>query len=284
LFRGKVEIESEDDANFIRDLAMTQVEREQIRELGQGVFSPSGLADCLRRVYLGRHWRNLDIERVELPSVQVHSYFTMGDFTHLRWQFAIHRLAQRNPRVKLLGCEIPLLSKHKDHGGTLDVLMTIDEIPYAVDIKGLNVYTFGQVVKDNPPNQYVVQVGDYMMLANAIRQKVWPTLPRITNGILLVENKGGPDASHSLGIHEVNVSLDDVLPEVRSRLEVLRKHERAEKIPAPECRSTKSHDFQSCPFAEFCRPEVERFERRDAKARNARPLQLATPGRNRRSR
>jgi len=279
LFRSPVEIESKEDANFIHSLAMTQVEREEMRRIGDGVFSPSGLASCLRRVYLGRHHKRLGLEKVELPSVTAHGYFTGGNFIHLKWQFALYKLAVRSPRVHLVGNEIPVISKRRDHGGTLDSLILVDDVPYVVDFKGLNVHTFNDIVRGEVPIEYQIQLGDYMMLANALKTKFRANLPRIEHGILLVESKGGPDYTHPLGIHEVHIRLDDVLPEVRKRLEVLRKHERAEKIPAPECRSTKITDFQGCPFAEFCRREVKRFENQDRAKTETVPLRLSTPRR-----
>src|SRR3954464_11461819 len=62
-----VGIETEADADFLHMLAMKQVLRENERKTGDGVYSPSGLASCLRQVYFRKNWKKLGLKRVELP-------------------------------------------------------------------------------------------------------------------------------------------------------------------------------------------------------------------------
>ena len=106
------------------------------------MFSPSGLASCLRRVYLSKNWKELGLTRVELPAIEPHYYFFTGDFIHLKWQFALYKLSLLIPDFWLIECELPVMSKHRDHGGTLDVLVLYKGEAFIVDVKGLNVEDF----------------------------------------------------------------------------------------------------------------------------------------------
>jgi hypothetical protein len=289
LMKRPLKISSQDDAEFLFHLAMRQVERENTRKSGDTVFSPSALAECLRKVYLQKNWKKLGFDRVEMPAIEPHGYFLEGDFKHLKWQFGLYRLAQvcdgfdmiedDLPWQKAHGFEIPILSKRGDHGGTLDALPILLEEPLLIDIKGVNVRTFQKAVRGDDPHSYKIQISDYGMLLNSRAGVKLPS--KVKKAIILYENKGGPDMRHPLALHETVVTISKIIPEVRARLEVLREHEAKEEIPEPECTSTKTIQFQGCPFQGFCKVEVKRVERRNSKSkgRNTKRLRVAKPKR-----
>jgi hypothetical protein len=283
--RRPVNIETPEDAEWLSRLAMKIVAREELRKSeGAGVFSPSGLASCLRRVYLGRHWQSLDLKRVELPSVSAHGYFHKGNFVHLQWQFLFYKMDKALEDFTLLDCEVPVISKRGDHAGTIDVVVIWRGEVLPIDVKGLNVRSFNAIVRGDVPHDYRIQLTDYMMLWNSMMVKRNPDLPKMKRGLLLAESKGGPDPTHPLALHEVEITLKDNLPDVRARLEVLREHERKEEIPVIECITTKTIQFQGCPFAGYCKGEVKAEEkrRRDAESTDSAKLRVARPtGRNR---
>jgi hypothetical protein len=291
MFRDEVRIENDDDLNFIRYAAAKSVGREQDRERNS-VFSPSGLASCLRRVYLGRHWKSLDLERIVLPNVQTQGTFSQGDWVHLQWHFYLFKLDVMFPdKFMLVDIEIPVMSKRKDHGGTIDAVGFLIEhdLPVLIDYKGWNVRNWQQALT-SLDHATRIQVTDYMMLLNS--NGGWKSLlqieeregalkdatERIEDALVLAINKGGPDPKHPLALNEIRVSLSDNLPDVHARLGVLRQHEAEKEIPAPECTSTKTIQFQGCPFAAFCKEEVTRIERRIKSSDPERPpLRVATP-------
>lgn len=288
-FKYSVKFSSEADAQFIAWLMQKQVERDQARD-AISVFSPSGLADCLRQVYLRKNYKEHGLERVEIPRIEPNYYFHHGDFIHLKWAHALWRLSLVDSGVEILEFELPVLSKRRDHGGTLDVLMKLDGEPLVIDWKGVNVRTFQQFVNGDPPIQYVIQLADYIMLVNAMaqRQGLLKKGQKITRGLIMAENKGGPDRDHPLALHEHEVKLKDHLPKVQARLEVLRNYDSEKEIPPPECQSTGSLQFQSCPFSKFCKKEVKEIQERNRElARSdANGLKVAIPraGRSNRSR
>lgn len=297
LFRQPVRMESQEDIDFLEYAAMKSLLREQERQK-IGVFSPSGLASCLRRVYLGRHWMKMGLERVVLPNVQTHATFSHGDWVHLEWHFYLFKLDVAFPdKFMLVDVEIPVMSKRKDHGGTIDAVgyLVEHDLPVLIDYKGWNVRNWNQALR-GLDHSTRIQVVDYMMLLNSnggwkrllkIEEReldVFQKAPeKIDDALILAVNKGGPDPKHPLALNEIRVSMKDNLPDVRARLGVLRQHEAKEEIPAPECTSTKTTQFQGCPFAAFCKEEVKRIEKRnrDAESRNAKrqPLRVATPRR-----
>jgi hypothetical protein len=281
LFRKPVRIETEEDVKFIEYAARLTALREH--ERGQNlVYSPSGLASCLRRVYLGRHWQELGLQRVELPNVGAHGIFLNGDFLHLKWHFILYKLAMSNADFRLLEIEYPVMSKRKDHGGTLDALVMVEDKIYVVDYKGLNVRNFQNAI-NSLPHDYRIQITDYMMLLSSDMLSQGLV---IESGIMLLENKGGSDRERPLGIYEIEVKRKDGLPEVRLRLEALRQHEVQKEIPRPECVSTKQIQFLECPFADFCKKEVKEIERRnrELESQHAEKLRVARPARTNRSR
>ena len=306
LLKSPLGIDTEEDARWLYDLAMKGVERERVRQASydndEMVFSPSGLADCLRRVYLSKNHKKFGLKRISLEAPTPHFYFFTGDFLHLKWQFAMHRLMQMHPEFHLVDCEVPIMSKRKDHGGTLDVVCFVGREPFIVDVKGLNRNSFYNVGGGSPDPKYRVQVADYLMLFNsALTRGTWkpdkPTrrymksvglkeFPKVKRGIILAENKGGPDQRYPVALAETIISLKENLPEVRLRLEELRGHEEEGTIPEIECITTRGAQFQGCPFAGVCLKEVQEAERRAASDSfgKAEGFQLARPARRRRTR
>jgi hypothetical protein len=223
------------------------------------------MSECLRYVYLLKYHRVWDIPKLRSTRIEPNFYFFNGNFLHLKWQFALYKLhrAIDNPAVFALhGVEVPIISKHKDHGGTVDALCSIYGERVIVDFKGLNVRTFTNITYGTVPESYLIQIPDYAMLYNSRRNGS----DRISKGLLVVENKGGPDPKHPLALHETEIPIELHLPNVRSRLQELRKHGESDSIPPPECVSTQSIQFQSCPFRKYCRDEVKKIQRRRAEA------------------
>jgi hypothetical protein len=301
MFRFPVRVDDEDDIAFMYHAAMKSMQRERER-VNSAVFSPSGLASCLRRVYLGRHWKDMGLERIELPNIQTQGTFSQGDWVHLQWHFYLFKLDVMFPdKFMLVDVEIPVLSKRKDHGGTIDAVGYLIEhdLPVLIDYKGWNVRNWQQA-QNSLDHSTRIQVTDYMMLLNS--NGGWKSLlqieeregvlkdakERVEDALVLAINKGGPDPKHPLALHEIHVSLKDNLPDVHTRLGVLREHEAKKEIPKPECESTKTVQFQGCPFAGFCREEVKAVEKRirDTESRNTerQSLRVATPRRADRSR
>lgn len=293
LMKRPLNIDSELDAQFLFQLSMRSVERERMRKEGTGVYSPSSLAKCIRKVYLSKNWQELGLERVELPALEPHYYFLTGDFIHLKWQFAFWRLAQVCDGFDLIddglpyplasGFEIPVLSKRGDHGGTIDIACILLGEPLLIDVKGVNVRTFQKAVRGEPPAEYTMQTTDYAMLANMPRGGL--NLPRkVERAVILFENKGGPDMNHPIALHEHIVNVPQHVPEIKARIETLRSYETKKEIPPVECTNTKTIQFQGCPFAGICKKEVRKIERRNAANSDTKRLELAKPSRTDRSR
>lgn len=288
LFTRPIEIESEDDVEFIANLLRMQMLRQQNRT-DWPLFSPSQMAECLRYVYLLKNHKALEIPRLGSVRIEPNYYFFNGNWIHLKWQFALYKLDKHvNDKsiFALIACEVPIVSKHKDHGGTVDALVLLTGEPVIVDFKGLNVRTFAEITRGYIPAQYAVQLADYGMLFNSQATKLGTD--KITRALLVTENKGGPDARHPIALHESEIEIKTHLPEVRSRLEELRKHGREKTLPPPECTSTTTYQFQGCPFRGFCKEEVKRIERKRKRAEreDSAGLDIARPARsgNRRSR
>lgn len=260
LFHAPVEIEDEHDVAFMTKLLERMVVRQDART-NRPLFSPSQLATCLRHVYLLKHWQELGIEKKRSVRIQPNFYFFKGNFLHLQWQFALHKLDKKLPNevFKLIGIEVPIISKRQDHGGTVDAIVLIYDEPYIVDFKGLNVRTFSEITRGYVPHDYLVQLSDYGMLFNSILKK--KGVPRISKALLVVENKGGPDPKYVIALHETPIEIATYLPEVRLRLEALREHGEEKEIPPPECTSPYIVQFTGCPFRGFCKKEVTEIHR-----------------------
>lgn len=265
-----IEIEDADDVGFIADVLTSQIARSQAR-VERPLFSPSQLAECLRYVYLLKHHKELEISKVKVKNASAHFYFFNGNFLHLKWQFALFKLDRALPDdvFKLIGVEVPIVSKRGDHGGTVDALVLIYGELYIVDFKGLNVRTFGSITRGEIPPQYGMQLGDYQMLWNATKDRNGQ--PKVTRGLLVSESKGGPDPKHPIALHEAAVEIETYLPEVRRRLTKLREHGEENSIPEAECQSTTSFQFLGCAFRKYCKQEVQQNakRRRDADREDA---------------
>ncbi len=293
------------DVEFLKKLAEKQVIREQERAKsytdGKTVFSPSSLASCLRRSYLSKNHREHGLTRVETRAIEPHYYFLTGDFIHLKVQFMLYKASMKWPeKILLVDSEMPVMSKRGDHGGTVDVLVFVDGEPFIVDVKGVNIRTFSAIDKGEPPHAYRIQVADYTMLFNAMIQRgAWKpsndlmeylsqwghvSMPKVKRGVLLAENKGGPDMAHPAAFTEQIIDLKENLPELRIRMEALRGFEEEKEIPEAECESTRYIEFTGCPFSEFCRPEVKQREAARVAAEEAKGYRLARPKRRRRTR
>jgi hypothetical protein len=265
-------IQDKADKKFMNDLMQKQIEREQQRG---GVFSPSAVSECMRRVYLLRHWQNLGLEKKGSPRADASFYFLTGDFIHLKWNFVMWKM-HREGIIELLDYERAVASKRGDHGGTID---TVIGVPYpngvknvVIDWKGINVRDFGRCSRGDVPLGYSLQLVDYLWLARVDKNFPW----KIESGLLMAENKGGPDAKHPIALHEEELIYEDHAAELKLRLGVLREHERKEKIPEPECTSTSKVQFRGCPFRGFCKEEVKEIERRLASS-NANGRKVAVP-------
>ena len=257
LFTRPVEIQNMMDAAWLHTLMRKQLDREQAR-MEDKVFSPSSLANCLRQVHLAKNYDKLGIKKQIPMRVEPNFYFLTGNWLHLKWQFALYKLDQRMPDeiFKLIGVEYRVHSKHKDHAGTLDALCVIKGEYYIVDFKGVNVRTFNSAVNGDVSLQHKIQISDYAMLMNVDKRY---RFPKIERGIILYENKGGPTTGNPIALHEVVVDPADHLPEIKFRLESLRKHEKGNTIPPPECQSIRETQFLGCPFRKFCKAEVQKI-------------------------
>lgn len=280
-----VNIESQEDIDFLTELLGVMAAREQKRTT-EKMFSPSALSECLRQVYLLKHHEKFEILKLAPMRREPNFYFLTGNFLHIKWQFALYKMekAINDPAIfEIVGMEVPIRSKRGDHGGTADVIARIHLVPYVVDLKGLNVRTFGEITRGYEPHAYSIQLTDYMMLWNA--QRPAPAF-KIEKALLMSENKGGPDTKHPIAMHESVIDLADFKPEVKRRLDTLRTYEAEEEIPPPECTSTGTFQFTGCPFAAFCKREVQKIqaERRIADSRTASKVKVARPARGRRGR
>lgn len=274
--RRPVDIDGRDDVNFISDLLRKSVEREQERRQRYR-YSPSMLAECLRKVYLHRHYKG---PRVKQTRIEPNFYFLTGDWLHVKWQFVLWKMDREGVSgFKLIDCEIPVVSKHGDHGGTLDAVVEIWDEWLGLDFKGLNVRSFQQAVQGTVDLAYKIQLADYIMLWNSD-----PSKRPLNGGLIVVENKGGPDQKHPLPLVEIPVSLGEHRSEIRMRLGALREHEKQGTIPEPACQSTQTLQFQGCAFRKFCREEVLTIQKRNAKDRDTTEHRIRISDRNGRNR
>jgi len=275
LFQRPVEIESDEDVAWITGVLEQMVARQHART-NAPLFSPSQMASCLRYVYLLKHHKELGISKTSSARIEPHFYFFNGNFLHLKWQFALYKLEKyvNDPAIFTLhGVEVPIISKHGDHGGTVDALVSIEGEPIIPDFKGLNVRTFSEITRGYVPVQYASQLSNYGMLYNAsIRNG---NSPKISRGLLVSENKGGPDPKHLIALQETEIEIKAHLPEVRRRLEVLREHGKENSIPPPECQTTGSVQFLGCPFKKFCKEEIKEIQRQRAKSESQDAERLA---------
>ena len=105
-----VNIESDEDVQFLTDLFQTMAEREN-RRSSDRMFSPSALASCLRQVYLLKHHDDLDIPKLSPVKREPNFYFLNGNFLHVKWQFALYKMEKAidDPKVfHIIGFEVPI--------------------------------------------------------------------------------------------------------------------------------------------------------------------------------
>ena len=230
LFQSALEFQEISDANFIYSLVMKQMERERRRSL-KGMYGPSSLATCLRQVYLSRHSKRLGVTRLKELRIEPNFYFATGDWLHMKWQYALHKLNKvtDDEEFQLWGLEVPVTSKHGDHGGTIDALARIHGVWTVVDFKGWNVRDFRRASGGEVPFQAAFQIADYGLLANV--DKTLQLGGRVERGLLVVENKGGPDRDHPIALTEVEIQMSDYLPQIKTRMSELRRHEKEDSIP-----------------------------------------------------
>jgi hypothetical protein len=248
-----VDISSLEDVKFLDHLQMKMMRREEDRRTkGLGVFSPSSVGDaCVRKSYLTRH----AVRPEGAPSpydFRAHYFFLTGNFLHLKWQFVLYKMEKwiANPAIfHIHGFEYGVKSKRGDNSGTIDAVAEIRGEPFVIDFKGLNTFAATKVGYGKIPVGYKTQVGNYLVLWNAQKQKPF----RIERGLLVVEDKSG-----SKGIlQEAEITLAKNGRRVRSRLELLRQYEEKGEMPPPLCKSLKDKNFQGCQFRHICWDEVE---------------------------
>lgn len=273
--RHPLNIDDEHDAKFIYDLVRKQSEREQERREFRR-YSPSQLASCLRQVYLKR---NYDGPRKRETRIEPNFYFLTGDWLHLKWQYVLYRMDKEGTEgFELIDVEVSVVSKRGDHGGTIDATVKIHGEPMPVDFKGLNVRAFQKACYGDVDLSYKVQLCDYMILNNSQRKTITEQFNR---GLLVIENKGGPDPKHPIALTEIKVGIEEFRPEVRWRLEELRKHEEENSVPEPECDKTTSLQFQGCPFRDYCRKDVKEIAKRNAENSNTEGFRVKSSDRKR---
>lgn len=294
-----------EDAEDFRFMEMLVKARALPRR--KGVFSPSMLGSCMRQAYFAKR----GVEKHQAPNPRANGYFLNGNFIHFKWQFAMwkaHRAgklelvtvpidhevallfgleaqgvisgADRDAWVSALdfygdgtrpGVEVRVIDG--EYGGTLDVVAVIPEqlrLPtYVIDFKGINVIDFQRQLKKGAPAKYRKQIVGYCKQAEKVLGL------KIEGGLLVSENKAGPDNSASaspLALHETLVPIEKYENEVARRLRTLYFHDDKNDTPPPECVSTAHMQFQECPFSRFCRAEVREIQKeREARARKASP-------------
>lgn len=273
-----VEIEDEEDRQFMIDLILA---RSQPRK--KGVYSPSQLADCIRKVYFSK----TGVKRSYLPRPDSNAIFLDGNFRHFKWQFLMWKM-HRAGIIQLvdvgsicLGTEIYVENDRGDYGGTLDNLIFIPDIDFlcTVDWKGMNGNGFMRSIDRGPTLGYAQQSVGYAGLANAALSD---RLPRKIEAILIIgENKNGAVrnrlANSPLGLYEWKLNIETYTPHIAWRLKKLRVYERREEVPPPECVSTRRMMFKDCPFNKICLAEVQAIERKDRKlkAKNPKSMKVA---------
>lgn len=274
------------DVQWLRWLFEQQLSRdERRRDSEDKVFSPSSLSACLRQVYFFKNHEELGIQWSFLPRMEPNFFFLHGNFLHVKWQYVLYKMGKvLDPDdFELVVTEYPIMSKHGDHGGTIDNVVRVQGEPLIVDWKGLNVRTFGKITRNEIPTAYTMQTSDYAMLYNSSRKRPTEKVERV---LLMSESKGGPDKMHPVALAESIITPNVKI--VRQRLEVLRQHEQENSIPEPECVSTQSFQFTDCPFAGYCKKEILAIEKRRRRSddSDSKKYRVAVPrgGRNNRSR
>jgi hypothetical protein len=115
--RTPVEIDDDLDCEYLERLIRTRA-----RPRTKNVFSPSGLSQCVRKVYFNK----TNQKKFPVDRIQSSGYFLDGNFRHFKWQFVMWKM-HRAGIIKLignenspwsLGAEVWVGSKSGDYGGT----------------------------------------------------------------------------------------------------------------------------------------------------------------------
>lgn len=258
-------IEDEEDEWFLLELM-----KARSADRAKGVFSPSMLSSCQRQAFFAKTGQ----EKRPAKSPRTNGYFLDGDFRHYKWQFALWK-AHRAGLLILHGCEIRVFHPNGDFAGTIDAIVEIDGVLYVVDFKGMNVKAFQDHERYGTKEGYVIQIVGYAEIVNRVGEfksfmgGVWNV--KIETCLLIGENKGGPSHSGSpIALHEDALPVRKHRSKVKRRMHALRRFVENDEIPPPDCTSTRTIQFQECPFAYFCRPEVLVTQ----KAREKEPAEL----------
>jgi hypothetical protein len=194
------------------------------------------------------------MERRYAEAPQTNAYFLDGNFRHYKWQFALWK-AHRLGLLTLIAVELRILHPNGDFAGTLDALVEIDGVLYIVDFKGMNVRDFQRFVAEGIRIGHRIQIVGYGMIARLNDISV-------EKAILVAESKAGPvNGSSPIALHEdiVEIKADRAL--VKKRMRELRSYVEKAEIPEPACVSTRHKEFQECPFAWYCREEIQSIQK-----------------------
>jgi hypothetical protein len=261
----QLDVEDEADREFMLNLMVARG-----REREKGVFSPSMLSSCTRQAYFAVSRQ----EKRPAKSPRTNGYFLDGDFRHYKWQFALWK-AHRAGLLILHGCEIRVFHPNGDFAGTIDAIVEIGGKLYVVDFKGMNVKAFQDHERYGTKAGYVIQIVGYSEIVN--RNGEFESFMgavsnvKIETCLLVGENKGGPSHSGSpLALHEDALPVRLHRSKVKRRMHALRRYVENDEIPEAECTSTRTLQFQECPFAYYCRREVLVTQ----KAREKEPTEL----------
>lgn len=166
--------------------------------------------------------------------------FDVGDSMHEDYQEYFQKMGI------LVARELPLNSESKNPWvssecarlrirGRLDAIVRIDRRLYVVELKSAKESSFKRMLENGPYEEYVDQLTLYMYLT------------RITNGIILVENKNDQDP------HEFKIPYDE-----KRALEIVEKIVRINKfvfdlkLPPREHRKEDIQCKYLCDFKDIC--------------------------------
>lgn len=301
--------EPEDDLDF---RFMDMLVRARAIPRAKGVFSPSMLGSCMRQAYFAKRgedkhvganprangyflngnfvhfkwqfacWKAHRLGMLDLLPVPIeHEIEAMrlihqsGDDNHDDRNFvmACEALDFYGDGTRP-GVEVRVMGE-EDYGGTLDVILAFNGPPVPIDFKGVNQIDFQRMVKKGAKQEYRKQLVGYCNNLNASDLIEFWNRGSAKYGLLVNENKAGPDTSATaspIGLHETLVKVSEFEGEVARRLRTLRFHDDKNIVPPPECVSTRHMRFVECPFARHCTDEVKVIQReREARAerRNA---------------
>jgi hypothetical protein len=240
----------QDDQDYLSRLMLNDSRREKRRRRSE-TYSPSLLGGCRRRTFLAKHHRELDIKPLTRIKPETSHHFWTGTWAHLRLQLRLYQL-QKHGALTLEGTEIPI--GRRGHSGTVDAVVTINGRNYVVDFKFINDRAFQMIVDKQVPEHYKIQIADYVVLLRAER---W----QIDGALLIAERKSGPTPDYPAALCEYRVNLKVNIPKAVARIEELKGHAEAHTIPDPECQAITQHQFQNCPFRNYCRQEVREIQR-----------------------